>query len=544
MANTKRNLFVAGSIAASVLFAGAFTANTTHEATQAIVSQRTTASESSLDLDTTGSLTAGNYSDVMFWSNMPDYTANGFNLASYQAVLAYQNETAGDLGYVQTASYDDTGEGYAKEILATYANQKAEGNETQTILTSGFQVANTYMGSDYADLTYVDYDGIWGQAEADGSVKGHESEYIVLLDDNLLGSTYKNAVSVQYAAEGAGFSAGIAASLYTIGNAASDEDLNNGTPENYGDDNQNIVMWGGFNYPTVYSFMSGFAQAVTWVNGQIPEMAHITLWSGGDYSDKTISEANTYGTSDAVDANTWYTWGFNGGTGTASNDPADVKLARQKTENAVKAGASIVFPIAGGQTGTALSYIAGQDTTDVTTRVIGVDTDNTVDYAANADLIIGSATKSLVDGGFLGLASLNEELSTTYATEIAAWDTSADVDAKGTVLTGTIENGGVGFTYANTNGAALGINSDLAAAINTITGGAGAADAIATLDEAISSAISANGTISSSDDAFDTAVQPTSDSSSSLTWLWILLGVIAVASIVGALVYFLVLKKD
>lgn len=52
---------------------------------------------------------------------------------------------------------------------------------------------------------------------------------MVLLDDNLMGETYANGVSVQYKAEGAGYLAGLASAAYTL---ADEENT----------DHKNIVM--------------------------------------------------------------------------------------------------------------------------------------------------------------------------------------------------------------------------------------------------------------------------------------------------------------
>lgn len=78
--------------------------------------------------------------------------------------------------------------------------------------------------------------------------------------------------------------------------------------------------------------------------------------------------------------------------------------------NAVNADASIVFPIAGGNTGVALSYLTSIGIDATNTRVVGVDTDNSFDYQGQdeADFILFSATKSLRLSGALGLAAIDD----------------------------------------------------------------------------------------------------------------------------------------
>ncbi len=479
--------------------------------------------------------------EVMFFSNYPQYNGNGFNLSTYNAASDYADVSGRNVGYAETSTYDDTGAAYASEIALMYE----EG--AKTIISSGFQVANTFMGADYGEMTFVDYDGIWGMADADGSVAGHEDEKIVLLDDNLLGTTYKNGASVEYRAEGAGYLAGIGAAAYTLADDTTED--------------KNIVMWGGINYPTVYSFMSGFAQGVAEVESESGKQ--ITLWSGGDFSDTGISEANTYGTSSTEDAQTWYTGGFDGGTGTGS-DAYDSKLAREKTKNAVAADASIIFPVAGGNTAVALNYLSSVGIENTNTRLIGVDTDNSYDYKDNtdiADFILFSATKSLELSGAIALAAIDDidgdgvmnyvdtdftpgsdydatqfwapeaDIEAGYpaaqsvlAAEVAEWTTSAPADAKGLVMSGDLSNGGVGVTMSEYGTGATefvdtvqnGLNSGLLESLISYIENAGSA------------------TIEAADESFTTATMPAAaPKDTNLTWLWIVLIIILVLAIVG-----------
>ncbi len=562
--NLTKKFITVGSLAAVALFGASFTMNTTNEAIEVASTHRQAKAGSSWtgNVDTTGDLDESGYSNTMFYSNFPGYEQNGFNLSTYQAAVAYANavatdatliSTPKDIKYRQTKQYDDTGAGYINDMKEMY-----DGG-ANVIISSGFQVAATFEGVYGSDGSLI-AEGIYAPDE-EGNPTKYTDKHVVLLDDNVLGTKYENAVSVQFAAEGAGYEAGLVASLYTLGNYAA---------ENV--DNQNIVMWGGINYGTVYSFMSGFAQAIETVNaidGEVEGgLIDITLWSGGDYSDTGISAENTYGTSSKENAQTWYSGGF--GT------EADTKLAIQKTENALDAGASVVFPVAGGNTGAALDTIASKSN-DSQTVVIGVDTDNTIDYAApeKAELIIGSATKSLVEGGLLGLLITGEATDEFIASDlnlielqknIANWEVDTVIDwwteeggntPKGTVLQGTIDNGGVGFTYENENGVpsagainamldsslqALYADTELWPIIEGALTGATITDSKTLIEAALATTPDA-ASINAADDFFTTIPVETEDDSS-LLWLWITLAIIAVLSIVGVLVYFLVLKKD
>lgn len=401
--------------------------------------------------------------DITFFSNFPDYRANGFNKSTYNAALNYQEyirETEGyqgekSVGYSTTKEYDDTGYKYVDEISDVY-DRGAE-----IILTSGFQVANTFTGQpEYnvdGNITGYEDNGIWGIPDVNGNVEEtnkYKDKKIVLLDDDVLGSTYQNAASVRYAAEGAGFAAGIASSIYTEWNFATNDEI----------EDKLIVMWGGINYSTVYSFLSGFAQSITWFNdefnGFLTGNEKIEIWNGGSTIDEPIDSDDLY--SSKVEGNVdWYSGGFDGPGESVSAGVADIK-----TTNALKQDASILFPIAGGNTAIALN---GIDKAPQKTKVIGVDTDNTLEYPNNADDILGSATKSLEKSGELALwvfddydndgiinaeesevdanDMLKEEIENFMTPTISSPDGWLVDDSLGYVFEGTITNGGVGFTY-------------------------------------------------------------------------------------------------
>lgn len=92
--------------------------------------------------------------EVMFFSNYPQYNGNGFNQSTYDAASDYADASGRKVGYAETGTYSETGAGYVSEIQMMYEAG------AKTIISSGFQVANSFMGSDYADMTFVDYPGI------------------------------------------------------------------------------------------------------------------------------------------------------------------------------------------------------------------------------------------------------------------------------------------------------------------------------------------------------------------------------------------------
>lgn len=458
--------------------------------------------------------------EITFFSNFPGYQNNGFNNSPHEGSVRYErdylqnpantSDTDKEVGMVQTSTYDDTGQQYVQEIADAY-NQGAE-----KIVSAGFQVANSLIGGDengLPDLTFVDFGGVWGKPDVEGNVEGHENEYFALLDDTLMGSVYANGISVNFHAEGAGYLASLPAALYTTWNT---NKLNEGKTE--GDANwvtPNIVMWGGIGYNTVYSFMSGFAQGITEFNtyaasDETDAYEEITLWSGYDETSDSVYGSTPVDSTEDV----WYSGGF-----TADSGAVDGQSAISRTNNAIAQSASVVFPIAGGNTAIALDILSGNTKG---TKVIGVDTDNTIDYDAYSDLILGSATKSLELSTYYSLWAMDDfdndgivngkegavDPADPMAEEAEAflsdWAYSTDdyTDVLGQAYTGTMENGGVGFTFVNANNGngQEGMNIDLLQAMIDLDIATDEAEAISILETQFESAKST--TVEAADDAF------------------------------------------
>ncbi len=498
-----KKLFVTGSIVSSLLMISALSVNTTEQAITTLYNAVQNENSRTLtedDLTFADDLKSGATTQEMFYGTSDDFKGDPYSMSAYYSASAFSHAKGNgyEMGYTTASVFDDEGISYERDIASIYAN-----GTTDTILT-------------YGDKTSVGFENVWGEASVDG-------QYAVVVDNSTLGAQYENAVSITYAAEGAGFLAGIAAAAYTIGDSIIN-DIE--TP--------NIVMWGGKNYATVYSFMSGFAQAIEQVNlidgvedgGDI----NITLWSGGGYGDNEINEGNTYGTTDESDASTWYTFGFD-----PVGETESAKLAEEKTRNAFENDASIIFPIAGGNIGVAIDYLSSF--TDSHTKIIGTDTDRTTDYVDNADLIIGSATKNIIVGGFLGMAALDEELSTTYKTDIDAWDASIKYEAKGTVLEATGINGGVGFTYLNQEGvdSTSGMNADFVEALIAAGITDSPSNAANDLQLLLDSQLTLAGDIDAANPAF-TTVQKSNNQPTASPWVWIVIIIIALLTVVGLIV--------
>lgn len=394
-------------------------------------------------------------SRIGFFSNQTTYTEDGFNYSTYEAANEYveyindendYQQEKGDLNIKTTAEYDDLGKKYVSEIASLF-------DYSDIVISSGFQVANSFTGIQGDD----GWDGLF-QDKNGNLIDDYSDKKIVLLDDTTLSGQFENAVSVSFASEGAGYLSAVGAIIYTEYDALTNHD---------GDSEYqpNIVMWGGEPYPTVYDFMSGFAQAIddfnTFAsqthseNPDLNKLEEIILWNGGMSSEDDWTE-NSYENSD--DPNDWYTKGF-GGTGTSEGDNASLK-----TMNAINKNASVIFPIAGANTSVVQEELLSVDSN---TMMLGVDTDGTsgVNNEA-ASLYLGSATKNLVDGGFGALWAIDDydnDGKLNYE-DIVDKDSKKDdgenflnnwlvdgIEQKGLLFEGNLDNDGVGFTYVNSN---------------------------------------------------------------------------------------------
>ncbi len=487
---------------------------------------------------------------VAAFANLESFDNDGFNNSVKLAAEEYMEYVGQDKATSDfvTSFYSDTGEEYVSMFEDLYAK-----NDNDLIISAGFQVANAFNGM--PDFVTGDraFDGVFTKADGtETDLANHDEKGVVLLDDTALAAEYTNAASVSFAAEGAGFLSAIGAAVYTEYDVA----VNN-------KNNGNIVMWGGMAFPTVFDYMSGFAQGINWANetydgetltlsdGSTFEYKYISLWNGGTTKGESLSETNSYYGTTADNADDWYTFGFDAATGTTSGD-----AAKLKTENAINAGASVVFPIAGGNTAVAEQALSNAPKSS-TTKMLGVDVDSTMS-ATNPDLYIGSATKNLKDGGAAALWGMDNTDTTTgtrnyeegiiagnkYSEAIDAWGGYDDTTLPGLQLRGTVENEGVGFTYTGQSGNA---DENMTSAIALFEG--------LDLEVLTETAIAAAGTIESSDSHFGgdndvTGIAPEGEiipnelASGDLTWLWITLGVVLGLGVIGLIVWLVLRKKE
>ena len=327
----------------------------------------------------------GGIQRVTFFSQSPVYRDKGFNELTYDGSKDYSEYIKEMVGNQATKAYSDTGQQYVSEISNLYDMG------AKTIITSGFNSSQSFSSNTKA-ATPAKYEGIWQKYPK------YKEDNIVMLDDNILSNLSKNAISVEFNSNEAGFQAGVAASMYITDLIGKQGNT---------DYKPSIALWGGLAYPTVFSYLSGFEQGVNWFdyqvlgytldgdsvgqehikatwdqiksaddslgwglsNGKYP-MSRINITNAGDinannhpkysinYSEK-VPPASRYDGEDqyggsAYDVNkSFYTGGF-------TSDPKDGisgSNAYRKIKNVNNEKDAIMFPVAGGQTTEALANL-------------------------------------------------------------------------------------------------------------------------------------------------------------------------------------------
>ncbi len=427
-----------------------------------------------------------NYGDENFFSD-PSIDG-GFNDSVYKGSYEYskyKNDTLkqkSTIGITQSITWDNDADSYINDLWGLDAGYKSGAKK---IVSSGFNISEAY------NILY----GKDGFSDEDFARNGWSS---IIIDDNQNGVNHESATSVTFDSADAGFLAGIAASVYTTYQLDQNYDEWDIDPAyvKYVDD---IVTWGGWPLPTVYDWLSGFEQGVNYFNYAIfgidvignehrPDETTLGIstypWYPKNFLADGLDLTNgydvtpDYSTSFSMDnenlslinsldtqEKSWYTTSFDGEVSTNGG-----KFARDRANKAVNRNISTVFPVAGGQTITAIEEVTRFDDGTLPTRVIGVDVDGTKtsDNEDVSEHYLGSATKSLQTATSLSLWATDEEaqskgndytptfngvsgsdfISVNSEENEQGWriEEYNGQEVKGNLFEGTYQNGGVGFT--------------------------------------------------------------------------------------------------
>lgn len=435
--------------------------------------------------------------DITFYSQLPisDHTDEffesghidgGFNDSVYRGSYEYskyKNEKLkikSEIGVTNSFRWSMDNSAYIDDQFGINAQYLAG---AKTVVSSGFNVAAAF------EEIYTNEPGFTDQ---DFARNGWQS---IVLDDSMLAMTHRSATSVFYNSADAGFLAGLAASIYTLDTAIHDF-IADGT---YNDD---IVIWGGSSFNTVYEIMSGFEQGINYFNYKIlgvdvngttydesadtlglinklsvdisEEIADGLDMTNGfdltpDYTTSFETNNTLYDVDTTPDAwmNEWYSGNFDSGIETDAG-----KMAISRTKEAMANGTSILFPVAGGQYLDVTTTLEGGygDAHSDNTMLIGVDVDGTASDPEGAEYYLGSAIKNLVDSTSLAIWSSDDSINkskeatfggistTDFMTPVTeselGWKVEELNGAKpsGNLYKGTYQNGGVGFVQGTDNG--------------------------------------------------------------------------------------------
>lgn len=379
---------------------------------------------------------------VTFYSQMPIPDMNnedwdgtidsGFNELVFNGALDYSTfknkslKEKSEISVTSSTTWTSDGSNYTDPEQPGSIWYEYKNGITNTMVSSGFNIGQAFQKL-YADENFVEEakNGGWKQIVAD--------------DTTLLGKDHEAATSIVYEANSAGFIAGLAGATYLTSQIYQ-----------YGKDvkTDDITVWGGVPFNTVYDWLSGFEQGVNYFNYKVlgydisgkalttatnswllqdainKKLGTATdIFQGSDFNNKggiDLSNGFEYkGDSEGIDINYssavkadneqksnvkdydnkkgWYTGGF--GTQQNLEEPTDngedsvsAHNAKDRAESAVEYS-PVIFPVAGGQT--EITSIVLNDHKGSTNKLIGVDTDATVSDSAHADKYIGSATKNL-----------------------------------------------------------------------------------------------------------------------------------------------------
>ncbi len=375
------------------------------------------------------------------------------------------------IGITQSIVWSERPEDYLDEAWGIDAQYKSGAD---IVISSGFNIAMTYQML-YEREGFTDEDFMNNGWQA------------VVIDDASLAPGHESATSVVFNAAEAGFAAGIASSVYTMSNI-----IYSAT------ENDDIVIFGGDSFNTVYDWMSGFEQAINYfnykvlgvdVNGNLYDRSEDTLGlinelgiTNPDYMDGfdltngfeltpdytksfEINNYSTSGLSGNEYMNTWYNFTF-------ESDPSmeSGHMTTQRTKNSVENGVSVVFPVAGGGNTilTTSTIELNTDSTNYFTKAIGVDLDGTIADSEHKEYYLGSATKNLRTATGLAAWVAEEDGDTSKSKRVPTingidgedfvdenddsnekgWRVSEvdGVEVKGNLFKGDYENGGVDFT--------------------------------------------------------------------------------------------------
>lgn len=295
-----------------------------------------------------------NKAEIQFITDGGCINDRSFNQQGYEAVEEFA------LAHNITYSYKTPLKMHDKtEYINSY--KAAIASNAKLFIASGClqQQALTIYAKDHKEKQFISCDFALGTNDISWVNDGHD-----------------NCAQLTYKAEQSGFFAGISACCYLNANIKDYNKNNTGLK---------IATFGGMDIAAVTNFMAGFQSATVWWNNNLQDKA-LRLTQLLNHQTNSILAVENISASDEF-VNNCFTGSFE--LGAAKNCSIIERLVRK--------GADIIFPVAGVQTQDVINFISNKNKVNGKTniKIIGVDTDQSIQYPNNKELIITSALKEI-----------------------------------------------------------------------------------------------------------------------------------------------------
>lgn len=205
----------------------------------------------------------------------------------------------------------------------------------------------------------------------------HKMRYIYIDGDTPekdVPSENKNLAGLLYKAEQSGLMAALAAAVWLVANS-----------DQYDINNLKMTSYGGINIPAVTSYMYGFYWGIDLINNSetYSSVLNTELKNAVKILNPDFDITKPLPKISFVNLPNQFTGNF---------DQASIS-SKALNDSLVNQGSNIIFPVAGPQTSDTLSAIQSKRTRG---KVIGVDTDQQLQYKESANYFLTSALKNIV----------------------------------------------------------------------------------------------------------------------------------------------------
>lgn len=292
-------------------------------------------------------------------------TDHSFNESAYNGALKFKSEFE---EWINDASSNAPENLRTKKVVITPIQPAT--TDLNTLISSYGQAVVMRSGVTLATGSMQSS----GLVAAQNGMLKHQMRYIYVDGDTPLADVpkeNKNLAGLLYQAEQSGLMAAVAAGAWLMAHAA---DYNN---------ELKVSTYGGLNIPQVTSYMYGYFWGIDLLK-QIKQHSAFETEVKSWVKELNPNFEGDLPPIDFVKLENQFTGNFD------QASPASKAL----NGTLVDKGANIIFPVAGPQTSDTISALQSKGTNG---KVIGVDTDQALQYTESADYFLTSALKNIVD---------------------------------------------------------------------------------------------------------------------------------------------------